>query len=198
MKSDKLGNAFSLCVYPYGKHTEQEAEAIATRIHVALSTPPTTPAIGEVASAREYLLSQGLDPEAIKAEGRRRLAPLLAGIQGEEEQAIRTRISNLPSASQWRADAIVLLTLIDRLREGQAATPAPVLTQQQSDGWIAVEDGLPEERGAYIVVNKRGTVSTEWYSATEKCFVVDAGISPDEVTHWQPLPPTPQKGQDNG
>lgn len=35
----------------------------------------------------------------------------------DAENKIRTRVSNLPAESQERADFIVLLTIIDRLRE---------------------------------------------------------------------------------
>lgn len=71
--------------------------------------------------------------------------------------------------------------LLARIRELEAQPPT----------WVSVAERLPEERGAYIVCNKRGTVSTEWYSPMNQSFVVDAGISPDEVTHWQNLPSPP-------
>lgn len=79
----------------------------------------TTPET-QAKQATEYLLSQGLDPEEIKAEGMRRIAPML---ERQRETAIRTRISNLPADSQERADGIVLLTMIDALRATPLSPP---------------------------------------------------------------------------
>ncbi|MDF7810721.1 hypothetical protein [Hymenobacter sp. YC55] len=41
----------------------------------------------------------------------------------QEEEALRTRVSNLPVTSQERADFIVLLTEIDRVRTAIQLTP---------------------------------------------------------------------------
>ena len=61
--------------------------------------------------------------------------------------------------------------------------------------WISVEDRLPNEEGACLIVHSNGS-DCGYYFADTKLFDADTYDFP-EVTHWMPLPESP-KEQDNG
>ena len=69
--------------------------------------------------------------------------------------------------------------------------------QKQSDGWIRVEDGLPEEGqivlGYVESENTKGSFFIEdiAYSFFDKGKWAKYDGEDKTVTHWQPLPPAP-------
>lgn len=70
------------------------------------------------------------------------------------------------------------------------------------DNWTAVEDGLPEQPGSYLVKPRRGNIyigtlcattnmsasgwSTYWAASDNICGYCG------EITHWMPLPDLPE------
>ena len=71
-------------------------------------------------------------------------------------------------------------------------------------GWISVEDRLPEEDGSYLVSTERGTVYANHFYAAKQFTSIYIGEYMREaewsqrgktkVTHWMPLP-QPPKGE---
>lgn len=70
------------------------------------------------------------------------------------------------------------------------------LAKPSRDGWVSVEDRLPEKAGQYICFNKwRDSIEIRllhfeekhWFKVGEEGDVNDA----DHVTHWRPLPEAP-------
>lgn len=63
--------------------------------------------------------------------------------------------------------------------------------QALGDGWVSVDDGLPECDGNYLVLLNGGNIieqlTTSYFRAEYKSF--DASFT----THWQPLPPKPKQ-----
>ena len=73
--------------------------------------------------------------------------------------------------------------------EGLSTTPSV-----KADGWVSVEDGLPEKNGDYLV--------TDGFASMVLCFKdgkfnnYNGGIKwweVDEITHWQTLPAPPKQ-----
>ena len=58
--------------------------------------------------------------------------------------------------------------------------------------WISVEDRLPNEEGACLIVHFNGS-DCGYYFADTKLFDSDTYDFP-EVTHWMPLPKAPKSG----
>ena len=65
--------------------------------------------------------------------------------------------------------------------------------QALGDGWVSVDDGLPECDGNYLVLLNGGNIieqlTTSYFRAEYKSF--DASFT----THWQPLPSPPKPKQ---
>ena len=76
----------------------------------------------------------------------------------------------------------------------------------KQEGWVSVEDRLPEEDGYYYVHNMRFGIEAHfcsfedkkvWMSPRTKCGRYSMYESPHDcilnnITHWQPLPPPPE------
>ena len=60
------------------------------------------------------------------------------------------------------------------------------------EGWISVEDRLPEEHETVNVYAYQGVVSAGWYCGDNMWLVMR---EPIRVTHWQPLPTPPKEGE---
>lgn len=60
------------------------------------------------------------------------------------------------------------------------------------EGWISVEDRLPEELKMVLVYSKSNGVWIGRYSGTAFILIDDLGID-EGVTHWMPLPNNPSK-----
>ena len=65
------------------------------------------------------------------------------------------------------------------------------------NGWISVEDRLPQASGKYLCVvkDKKGnswTVPTEW-SVEMRSWFGEFGEIKNMVTYWQPLPEPPEE-----
>ena len=69
----------------------------------------------------------------------------------------------------------------------------------KNNGWISVEDRLPQASGKYLCVvkDKKGnswTVPTEW-SVEMRSWFGEFGEIKNMVTYWQPLPEPPEEDQ---
>ena len=89
---------------------------------------------------------------------------------------------------------IVTQEVIDRLAAYEDTGFTPEEVQQMR--WIPVEERLPGVSGNYIcaVKDKNGSVWTipaEW-SLEMKMWIGAFGEIKNVVTHWMPLPPSPQ------
>lgn len=69
-------------------------------------------------------------------------------------------------------------------------------------GWISVEERLPENDGSYLVYTARGSVCVVHFY-TQK-IIHETYVRPEgwsgkgKVTHWMPLPQLPKEGVTNG
>jgi hypothetical protein len=68
----------------------------------------------------------------------------------------------------------------------------------EADGWVSVEERLPEDDGNYIITWHRESMFSYYSVGTAMFFIEERGWScegdavPDlRVTHWRPLPPPP-------
>jgi hypothetical protein len=61
--------------------------------------------------------------------------------------------------------------------------------QTNKDGWISVEDRLPDEFKSYLCMTNMG-IQIELYHPKYKHFCVSFG---KKVTDWMPLPSPPEK-----
>lgn len=69
--------------------------------------------------------------------------------------------------------------------------------RQGQQGWISVEERLPEDTCACLFVDKLGGVYFATYSGRHRAFNATDEDDGDEyknvnVTHWMPLPPLPK------
>jgi len=60
----------------------------------------------------------------------------------------------------------------------------------RADGWISVEDRLPEVDGYYMTAPKLGPIHVDLYCSIDENFY-DAFVYDYEITHWMPLPAPP-------
>ena len=67
-----------------------------------------------------------------------------------------------------------------------------------TNGWISVQDRLPEEKGRYLTANKRFgdkiVVFDLWFGGGFWYVEEEDDVFDFEVTHWMPLP-NPPKGE---
>lgn len=66
----------------------------------------------------------------------------------------------------------------------------------EGQGWVRVEDGLPEEFDKYsrsktVLVFESGEIRYGWLYQESKNWGVDGRLGNINVTHWRPLPAPP-------
>lgn len=66
--------------------------------------------------------------------------------------------------------------------------------QALGDGWIRVEDGLPEPSQRIIVQKQNGLVCEMWFNS-DKQFMYNASNQTSQIIYWQPLPSPPKPKQ---
>ena len=66
--------------------------------------------------------------------------------------------------------------------------------QALGDGWIRVEDGLPEPSRRIIVQKQNGLVCEMWFNS-DKQFMYNASNQTSQIIYWQPLPSLPKPKQ---
>ena len=60
------------------------------------------------------------------------------------------------------------------------------------DGWISVEDGLPDDTSVDVLVCDCSGACTVACMGTYYWTVWDQSWKSDEITHWMPLPEPPK------
>lgn len=72
------------------------------------------------------------------------------------------------------------------------------MNEAENDGWIPVEEGLPEEKTEVLCYFKNGTVQSLWQNWKNDGLgdYLDDDLIPTEVIAWKPLPEPykPNKG----
>lgn len=104
-----------------------------------------------------------------------------------KEELNRFHVKNL--------DTCVLFDFMDRkaerLKAGKENVPD---TNIGNDGWISVNDRLPDKAGSYLVIGKSGGATvTHWYMPSK--LYPDGhfgGNSSDYIRYWMPRPEPPK------
>lgn len=63
--------------------------------------------------------------------------------------------------------------------------------------WISVKDALPEDFDTKVVWTDRGILYLATFTGMRWYTSGGETIRDEEVTHWMPLPPPPEGGQDD-
>lgn len=65
-----------------------------------------------------------------------------------------------------------------------------ILRKHMNDGWVSVEERLPEEEGYKVIVcNKQGNIDTGIYSPyTKQWFIGNISALGKGIIAWRPLP----------
>ena len=133
----------------------------------------------------------------------------------EAAASMATELLALRADAETRRNhnAAVIDPLIAQLRDaGYTGTLSEMVGQacalQEATRWIPVEERLPEESGRYLVWLRKdngllwGTTVhiARWYAGTRNfSFSVNSEITEKStdlaVTHWMPLPVTPEGGE---
>ena len=70
------------------------------------------------------------------------------------------------------------------------------LASQHNNGWISVEDRLPEDGEVVIFATEAGMVESGWYDANKNWCVTDSYFPGAFLfIAWQPLPAPYKKGE---
>ena len=59
-------------------------------------------------------------------------------------------------------------------------------------GWISVNDRLPDTAGNYLIVASTSAIDMVWFSIPKEAWCTDTWTY-DDVTHWMPLPERPNE-----
>ena len=62
--------------------------------------------------------------------------------------------------------------------------------------WISVDERLPEETGDYLVYRLTGTMRKTRFIRTRDTTGYWGGHLACDITHWMPLPPSPNEDSD--
>ena len=63
----------------------------------------------------------------------------------------------------------------------------------RADGWISVDDRLPDDNVDILIWSNDVAVVGRYWSLVAKFLCSDARVAQGmDVTHWQPLPPPPE------
>lgn len=66
-----------------------------------------------------------------------------------------------------------------------------LLKEQTISGWVSLEDGTPEKKGLYLLIDKYATTIIEYWM-DGRWRTVDSDDMPD-ITHWLLLPALPEE-----
>jgi len=87
------------------------------------------------------------------------------------------------AANVWDSRASeVVASLLEKAAEQPLASP-----------WISVEDRLPEDDIAILVVDDGRVIAGRF--ECEQWFLVGTYINLHDVTHWMPMPEPPKEGE---
>jgi hypothetical protein len=64
--------------------------------------------------------------------------------------------------------------------------------QSENNGWISVEERLPQDHLNVIVHTTDCETTIAWYSLSNECWMQGCNFYEYNVTHWQPLPEPPK------
>lgn len=125
--------------------------------------------------------------------------------QGEEGKQSDTP----PLHIDWESaeeDVLMMIRNAHAYNEDTEATAKNIIAAMQAyigqskpvagDGWVKVEDRLPDDNTRTLFINKQGFQIILRYDDFCNTFTTDAGrmykaIKGIELTHWQPLPSPP-------
>jgi len=62
-----------------------------------------------------------------------------------------------------------------------------------ADGWVSVEDGLPEKLTIVLVDGPNYSVRCAYYQNGFWSFASGGHVLAKAITHWRPLPPPPKE-----
>lgn len=65
---------------------------------------------------------------------------------------------------------------------------------RRQSGWVSVNDKLPQNNEWCLLFHDNGQIMIGWYNSIHKTFIEGCVESPNEVTHWMPLPEPPKGG----
>jgi len=143
-----------------------------------------------MAKALKQLQAQVSDLECVDIKMLRMVADSMVN---DSEVILRNNPKGLIESSQV---AKWLSGYADQIKRYLSTKPSP--KEPKLDGWISVEDRLPEDGfGAYLICRNApqgGQVVNEaWLDQSDEdglqlWIIEGADIEPEYVTHWQPLP----------
>ena len=63
---------------------------------------------------------------------------------------------------------------------------------ENEDGWISIEDRLPEDNQKALITNNDTIVIAEYLQKEFYVFEIQDTLAIEEITHWMPLPNPPK------
>lgn len=76
----------------------------------------------------------------------------------------------------------------------QSSPSSPAVEVSSKEGWVKVEDRLPEDNDFYTVASEHGTLIDAHQCREGNWYGYSSGnVIATDITHWQPLPSPPSK-----